>query len=156
MSNFSTGAEATFSLAAAAPATFNDTGYAALTFTQVGKLENIGDIPTRVYELVRLQLLESRVTAKQKGSYDLGSQTIRFAIDPDDAGQALVRTAVNSDDSYSIKMNHPELGTIYARALIMGAPATWGSTNDPSMVSLTLEYTPATDTDDGIVAVPVT
>lgn len=153
MDDFATGAGATFGLSASAPATYNQAGYEALTFTTVGKVTNFGNIPSRVYEVVRQQYLASRGTAKAKGAYDLGSQQITVTIDPDDAGQALVATATNAETPYSVKMDHPLLGTIYARAIVLGGQKSWGDNNTPATQQITLEYTMATATNDGIVTV---
>lgn len=151
---FTTSAGTTIGLSAAAPATWDAAGYGALTYTTIGEVDDLGEIPDRIYELVTLQPIASRALKKAKGGYQLGSQTVTFAIDPADAGQTLLNTAVNSDNAYSIKIAHPSLGTIYARALVMGGPKTYGDVNSASKRSVTLEYTGATNTVDGVVLVP--
>lgn len=150
---FSTSAGTTIAFSASAPATYNQAGYEALSFTNIGKVTDLGEIPSRVYELVTLFFVASRGKAKKKGGYDLGSQTIVFAIDPDDAGQDLVDDASESDDAYSVRLLHPELGTIYARAIVMGGPKTYGDVNTASTRSVTIEYTIVDDSEDGVVAV---
>ncbi|NML88758.1 hypothetical protein HHL26_06715 [Sphingobium sp. TB-6] len=154
MDGFATSAGATVGLAAAAPATYNEAGYEALTFTNIGKVTDLGEIPSRVYELVTVYYVASRGQAKAKGGYNLGSQTIVFTIDGDDAGQTLVDAASESDSAYSVKLSHPQHGEIYARALIMGGPKTYGDVNTASTRSITIEYTIVSDTEDGVVAVP--
>lgn len=151
--DFATGAGATIGLSAAAPATYNEAGYEALTFTNVGKVTNFGDVPSRIYQEVTQQYLASAGTDVAKGAYDLGSQTITVAIDPDDAGQELLDTATNSTGAYSIKLDHPVLGTIYARALVMGGPKTYGDNNTAATRQVTLRYKMATTSNDGIVTV---
>jgi hypothetical protein len=59
MTDFTTGAGATFSLSATAPGTYNQAGYEALTFTEVGKVTDFGQIPSRVYQVVSLQYIAS-------------------------------------------------------------------------------------------------
>ncbi|EPR09871.1 hypothetical protein M527_07015 [Sphingobium indicum IP26] len=154
MDGFATSAGTTIALSAAAPATYNEAGYEALTWTTIGKVTDLGEIPSRVYELVTLYFVASRGMAKAKGGYQLGSQTIVYAIDPDDTGQALVDTATDSDSAYSVKINHPQFGAIYARALVMGGPKTYSDVNTASTRSVTIEYTIVSDTEDGVVAVP--
>lgn len=152
---FATGAGASFGLVLAAPATYNKAGYEALTFTEAGEVTNLGDIPARVYALVTHQPLKSRGEKKRKGGYSLGNQTIVMAIDPNDAGQAVLDTATNSDAEYSIRLNHPTLGAIYARALVMGGPKTYGDVNTVATRSVTIEYSVVdTEANDGVVAVP--
>lgn len=149
----STSAGTTLGLSAAAPATYNAAGYEALTFTTVGEVSDLGEIPSRVYELVNWNAIAERGTRKSKGGYNLGSQTITVGIDPDDAGQTLLDTATNSDTVYSVKIAHPQLGTIYARALVMGGPKSYGDVNSVATRQITLEYTIVDQTTDGVVFV---
>ncbi len=148
-----TSAGTTLSLSAAQPATYNQAGYEALSFTLAGKVTDLGDIPSRIYQLVTQQLIASRGMEKGKGGYDLGSQTIVISIDPDDAGQAMIDAATISDSPYSVKIDHPLIGTIYAQALVMGGPKSYGDVNSPVTRSITLEYTIVDDTTDGVVTV---
>lgn len=155
MDDFYTGAGATFSLSADAPATYNQAGYEACDFTEAGWLTNMGDRPSKQWTLVTLTLLKAAGQKKAKGSYNLGNQTITLAINPDDAGQLLIDAATDSRDTYSIKLDHPGLGTVYARALVMGGPITWGDQDTPATRQVTIEYTIVDDDEDGIVVVPV-
>lgn len=150
---FSTSAGTTIGLSASQPATYNEAGYEALTFTTIGSVTDLGEIPSRVYEIVTLYYVASRGMSKAKGGYQLGSQTITYAIDPDDTGQALVDTASEADGAYSVKISHPVLGDIYAQALVMGGPKTYGDVNTASTRAVTLEYSIVSDTEDGVVAV---
>lgn len=150
---FSTSAGTTIGLSASQPATYNEAGYEALTFTTIGSVTDLGEIPSRVYELVSLYYVASRGMSKAKGGYQLGSQTIVYAIDDSDTGQALVDTATESDSAYSVKISHPVLGDIYAQALVMGGPKTYADVNTASTRSVTLEYSIVSDSEDGVVAV---
>jgi hypothetical protein len=154
MPAFSTAAGTTIALSASQPATYNEAGYEALTFTPLGKVTDLGEIPSRVYELVELYFIASRGKAKSKGGYDLGSQTVVYAVDGEDAGQIMVDAASESDNAYSVKISHPVEGDIYAQALVMGGPISYGDVNTASTRSITLEYTIVDDTEDGVVAVP--
>lgn len=153
MVDFTTGAGATLGLSAAAPATYTQAGYEALTFTNVGKVSNFGDVPSRIYQEVTVQYLQAAGTDVAKGGYDLGSQQITIVLDAADAGQAMIATATNSTLAYSIKLSHPVLGTIYARALVMGGPKTYGDNNTAATQQVTLRYKIASLTNDGIVTV---
>jgi len=153
MPDFVTGAGTTFSLAAAQPATYTGPGYVALTWVPVGKLTNIGDVPDRVYEIVSLNYVASAGTDKAKGNFALGSQTLTMAIDTADTGQILLNTATNSTARYSIKIAHASLGTIYAQALVMGGPKTYGDGNTAATRQVTIEYTIVSATETGLVVV---
>lgn len=153
MTDFTTGAGATIGLTSSAPGSYNQAGYEALSFTNVGKVTNFGQVPSRVYEIVKLMYLASAGTDKAKGGYDLGNQQITVALDPDDAGQAMLGTATNSTATYSVKLDHPVLGTIYARALVMGGPKEYGDNNTPATQQITIEYKMASVDEDGVVVV---
>ena len=152
----STSAGTVLGISAAAPATFDAAGYSALTYTTVGEVSDLGEIPSRVYELVNWTPIAERATRKAKGGYNLGSQTITIGIDPADTGQTLLDTATNSDTVHSVKISHPKLGTIYARALVMGGPKSYGDVNTIATRQVTLEYTSANSTTDGVVFVAPT
>lgn len=150
---FSTSAGTTIGLSSSQPATYDQSGYEALTFTTIGSVTDLGEIPSRVYELVSLYYVASRGMSKAKGGYQLGSQTIVYALDADDTGQALVDTATDADAAYSVKISHPVLGDIYAQALVMGGPKSYSDVNSASTRSVTLEYSIVSDSEDGVVAV---
>lgn len=152
--SFATSAGTTIAISASAPANYNKAGYEALVFTPIGEVTDLGDIPDRIYDLVTHQPLATRGVQKGKGGYNLGSQTIVYAIDPADQGQIAVDAAVNSDSAYSVKIAHPSLGTIYARALIMGGPKNYGTVSSVASKSVTLEYSAPSASVDGIVIVP--
>lgn len=149
-----TSAGTTLGLSAAAPATYNQAGYEALTFTTIAEVDDLGEIPSRIYELVTWQPVAERGMRKAKGGYQIGSQTITFGIDPDDAGQTLIDAATASDTAYSVKIAHPQFGEIYARALVMGGPKNYGDVNSIATRQVTLEYTIVDQSTDGIVVVP--
>lgn len=93
------------------PATYDITGFAALTFNEIGEVTNIGEI-MRQYQLVRHNPLKTRKTVKKKGSYDDGSLPIQFGQDIADQGQIDMETARDSDDDSSFKLTLQD-GTIF-------------------------------------------
>lgn len=153
---FSTGAGATIGLAVGKPATFDQAGYEAKSFTTMGKVTSLGDIPKRVYQIITQQYLAARGEAKAKGGFSLGNQTITATIDDDDAGQIMLDAAIASDDTYSMKLDHPELGTIYACVLVNGAPGNWGDINTAATQQFVIEYMMGSvaSNEDGIIKVP--
>ncbi|WP_103728928.1 hypothetical protein [Novosphingobium sp. HII-3] len=149
-----TSAGTKFSVSAAAPAAYTQAGYEALAFTEVGEVSDLGDLPERVYEVVSWRNIANRGETKAKGGYTLGSQTITVGIDPDDAGQDLLDTLSRSDDPASIAFEHPSLGTIYGRALVMGGARSYGDVNTIATRQVTLEWTIVSQDNDGIVHAP--
>lgn len=81
-----------FAVSAAAPATHDDTGFAALTWTDV---EKGGDIPQfgASHETVTFTPLKTGVTDKFHGAINYGSFSYEMAYDPADAGQTILREA---------------------------------------------------------------
>lgn len=150
---FTTTAGTTFGLSSSAPATYNQAGYEALSFTTVGEVTDLGEFPYRVYDIITHRPLATSGEQKSKGNFSLGSQTVTFAMDPSDTGQAMVDTAIESTSAYSIKISHSTLGEIYARALINSAPRSFGGDNNIITRTVTLEYTMASASDDGVVFV---
>ncbi|MGH6746592.1 hypothetical protein [Novosphingobium sp.] len=139
-----------------APATYDSAGYTTLkaTATQVGEVSDLGDTPSRVYDIVSWRNISNRGESKAKGGYTLGTQTLTVGIDPDDAGQDLVDTATDDDDPYTVIITHPRLGDICARALVMGGPKNYGDTNTVATRQITLEYTIVSEDEDGLVYIP--
>lgn len=148
-----TSAGTTLGISASAPATYDAQGYGNLSFITIGEVSDLGEIPSRIYELVTWQPIAERGMRKAKGGYQIGSQTITVGIDAADAGQILLDTATNSDTIYSVEIAHPQLGTIYARALVMGGAKSYGDVNSIATRQVTLEYTIVDQTTDGIVVV---
>lgn len=88
---------------ATAPATYNQAGFSALTWTEVGEIVNLGDFG-RKYNVVNHINLGSRKTTKLKGSYNEGNLNLQLARAPGDAGQAKLITARDVDTAYSFKV----------------------------------------------------
>lgn len=148
-----TSAGTSLAISAAVPASYTKAGYEALTFTAIGEVSDLGDIPSRVYDIVSWRNIANRGDSKAKGGYTLGTQTITVGIDSKDAGQALVDAATKSDATYSIRISNPNLGDIYGRALVMGGTRNYGDANTIATRQITLEYTIVSQTEDGVVIV---
>jgi hypothetical protein len=91
-----TSAGSTIALSAAQPATYNEAGYSALSFTDIGEVSDLGEFG-RVYNIVKYNTVATRATTKRKGSYDEGTMNLKVGLDNDDAGQNLANTAAASD-----------------------------------------------------------
>lgn len=123
------------------PATYNKAGFEALTWTEVGE---VTEIPAfgKVYNIVTFNPLGDRQTIKRKGSYDNGELDIPYAYDVnDDAGQLLMTAAVDSDASYSFKVDikeDPTLKSVYFTAQVTSQPITVGGVDSIVMMNSTL------------------
>ncbi len=138
----------TLGISASLPATFDATGFGAVTYTLIGEIVSIdGDIG-RVYNLVTHNPLASRATVKKKGSYNSGSVTIQLAIDNADAGQILAQSALLSDDNHSFALTLQNGDIIYFEAMVMSFPTNAGGVDAITSGTITLEITAQDDGDD--------
>lgn len=90
------------------PATFDATGYAALSYTQIGSIENLGAFGDEASEVTFDDLADGR-TKKLKGQRNAGTMQLVLGLDDDDTGQGLLDTA-EADDSvanYHFKVEFP-------------------------------------------------
>lgn len=128
------GAGTCLSVSAAAPATHDATGFAALTWTQVGELESIGEFVIN-HATVTFTNLCTGKTSVSKGAEEAITVPIGVALDRDDAGQALMTTARASLTAvYSFKVAESNGDIVYFRAHVMSERITGGSgVNDTKM-----------------------
>ena len=136
-------------ISASAPATYNSTGFAALTWTEIGEVSEMGEFG-RQYNLVTFNTLGDRRTVKRKGSYNDGTIACQMARVPDDAGQTILTTAVNSDNSYSIKIKLQDGTVFYTTAQVMSYTTNIGNVDQITSATVNLEI----DNDILEVAVP--
>lgn len=81
-------------VSAADPATFNAAGYEALTWTNVGGFDNIGEIGDG-YEMQNFDsITDGRL--KYRGILDAGEIEANMADDPADAGQVILKAAFDA------------------------------------------------------------
>ena len=125
-------------ISASAPATYNSTGFAALTWTEIGEVSDMGEFG-RQYNLVTFNTLGDRRTVKRKGSYNDGTIACQMARVPDDAGQTILTTAVNSDNSYSIKIKLQDGTVFYTSAQVMSYTTNIGNVDQITSATVNLE-----------------
>lgn len=148
----STAAGTTLGISVAAPATFNAAGYEALTFVTIGEITDAGS-HGRVYQVPTANVLAERSTRKVKGTYDEGTKSLQLLIDHEDAGQEMLREALDSDDVYTFAVGYPDGSFDYFQALVTSFQ-TQASSPD-SFISGTVDLALTTDGDGGgILFVP--
>lgn len=137
-----TSAGATIGITAAKPASFDNTGYSALTFTLIGEVTNLGEFG-REYEKVEHKPLAVRGTVKKKGGYDDGALALTIGCDEKDAGQILLETASGSDADYYFKITRQDGTVHYVPAQVMSFKRNIGERGSITSVSTSLEITSA-------------
>jgi len=127
------------SVSAASPATHDATGFAALTYTQLGELETLGEINI-THATVTFANLCSGKTSVVKGSEEAVTFDISVAMDRLDAGQAIMATARKSlTAKVSLKIVDNAGDTVYVEAYVMSERIAGGAgVNDVRMGNYTI------------------
>ena len=135
-----TTAGSTLKVCASAPATYNSAGYAALTWTAVGEVTDLGEFG-REYALVTHNPINTRITQKFKGSYNEGKMSLKIGLDTDDAGQILMKAASTSDSPYFFEVATQNGDKYYFPAMVMSWKVGVGSVDSITAASCDLELT---------------
>lgn len=132
-----TSAGAAISMTATAPATNDQAGYDALTFTDIGEVTDIPEFGREYNEVTHVPLA-TRATVKRKGSFNDGTYTITGGRDVDDAGQTLVASALTSDDDHYIKVETQQGEIFYMAAQVMSYKTNIGNADQIVQFSATI------------------
>lgn len=146
-----TSAGTTLGVSASSPATFNEAGYEALTFTPVGEITDLGEFG-REYALVTHNPLGSRGTVKFKGSFNEGQISLQLGLDTEDAGQVLLKAAAKSDNNYSFAVETQAGDFYYFQAQVMSFKVGVGAVDSITTATVMLEIT-TTSAGIGVVEV---
>lgn len=128
MSGIRTSAGSSLAVTSTKPATYTEAGFKAIDaqFTKVAEITDLGEFG-RQYNLVTHNPLDTRRTGKRKGSYNDGSITVPLARDTADQGQAVMKAALLSDESYSYRITLQDGAKFYFSAQCMSFTNTVGS-----------------------------
>lgn len=144
-----TSAGTTLKISAGVPATFNTAGYAALTYTAIGEITDLGEFG-REYSLVTHNPVGNRSTQKFKGSFNEGTMTLQLGLDTDDAGQILAKAAVASDNNYAFEVVTQNGDKYYFQAQVMSFKLGVGDVNKITSATIMVEIT-TSNTGVGVV-----
>lgn len=132
-------------VSAAAPATEDAAGYAALTYTTIGGITGVGAFGAAA-AMVESNPLATGITEKYKGFVNYGSITVDSDYDPADAGQAILETAVEdigtggaAYDRHSFKVTYQTGDVRYFQGKVFSVPENPGSTNTMVTRSIQVE-----------------
>jgi hypothetical protein len=139
----------TIGISAAAPATYDVAGYVALTFTNIGNIEDGGE-HGRTYAEVTFNPIDTRGTEKYKGIFNEGNKTLSLAYASDDAGMAILKTALASDADFSFEVAYPDGDIDYFQAKVMSLSKATGTVDTMRMATVELAIT-TNDAGVGIV-----
>lgn len=133
-----TSAGTTISVSSSQPATYDQDGFEALSYTEIGEVVDMGEFG-RTYNVVTHNPIGDRRTVKRKGSFNDGTLALQMARVTSDAGQTLLIDGLASDDSYSFKVVLQDLTAMYFTAQIVSYPITIGGVDSITSTTVNLE-----------------
>lgn len=114
----------------AAPATYDAAGFAAVTFTAIGDVTDLGSFGNKFNKVTHMPLAD-RGVVKRKGSYDPGTIQLKMAkARTSDAGQTALVAAAASDNSYSFKVVLQNGKIFYFTGQVMGVVVNVGGVDN--------------------------
>jgi hypothetical protein len=125
------------SISAGVPATYNQAGFAALTYTEIGEITSVPGSGGRTYEDVSYNVVSRRATEHRKGTFDEAEQTMEVVVVREDAGQILAEEALDSDDYYAFKIEYSDGEISYYQAMMTGFEGAGGDANTMRMATMT-------------------
>ncbi len=123
---------------AALPATLNETGFAALTFTPSAEVTNIGDIGPENQVNTYDTVCDGKVN-KRMGATNFGQQELELAFDIDNAAQIILKSAVNSKVAIAVEENLSSGDTMYYVAYVASFKTKVGGSSDYLRAGVSLE-----------------
>lgn len=119
-----TAAGSTLAITVATPATQDASGFAALTFTEIGQVEKIGAFGAS-FAKVEFQPLKGP-KQKYKGSVDYGALQPTIALDSADAGQGILQASADDETQklYGFRVTFPDGSKRYFMGRTFGMPET--------------------------------
>jgi hypothetical protein len=135
----SSAAGSTLAISVGVPATQDGTGYAALSYTDIGNLEKIGTVGAS-YAKTEFQPFQG-AKQKYKASADYGSLAPTLAHDEADAGQSILRTAADDETNrlYAFALTYPTGAKRYFQARVFGYPETIDGADTVLLATPTIE-----------------
>lgn len=113
----------------AAPATHDASGFAALSWTEINDVTDLGQGLAPVSNPVEYSPLSKREVQVRKGSFNSGSQSIVMGKNDADAGQGLLTQAGAGtyDAPASFKLIYQDGSIDYYQALVLGVAKNIGT-----------------------------
>lgn len=134
------------------PAAFDAAGYAALSgWGEIGEITD-GGTHGKTFAEVTHSPIGTRMIQKFKGSINIGTKTLNLGIDDDDAGQIVLKAALDSDADYSFKVEYQDGAIDYFQAKVMSFDKAATSVDSIRSATVNLGLT-GTKTGVGIIEV---
>ena len=117
------------SISSALPATYDELGFDALTYTVVGEVTTAPSSGGKTFEDVSYTTLSDRATKHLKGTSDQAEQTLEVTVERTDAGQLIVVASLDSDNEYALKVEYNNGEIDYSQVLTIGFEGAGGDSN---------------------------
>ena len=133
-------AGATLAVSSTLPSTFDEAGFAAtaMVYTPIGEVEDYGDHGlTRA--VTKFIPVDTAVVVKRPGSKDYGTMSLKIGNVPSDAGQALLRAAVETNNPLAFKLTYPSGEVHYISALVTSFVHVDGTVDNIQRVTCVLD-----------------
>ena len=138
----------TIAVTASAPATEDEAGYEALTYTNIGEVVNIGEIGPSA-AVVNHDALDKGYTQKFKGQINYGAMPLQLDRDISDAGQVILKAGADGANKYTVhtwRVTHPAGLVQYFRGMVFSYTTNIGGANTVVGANATVELnTPVLD-----------
>jgi hypothetical protein len=106
------------SASAAAPATYDAAGYAALSWTEVGEATEIPEYGAE-HSTNTHTPLKTGIVNKYHGELNYGSISVPMAYDEVDAGQIILKAAIASKNEISFRETRSDGSIVYSSGKVM-------------------------------------
>lgn len=130
------------SVADASPATYDSTGFAALSWSACGELAELPSFGAEA-ALATHTPLATGIVAKRRGSLNYGSVALTMALSEDDLGQGVLQAAAEAgagaDAQVSVKVELVSGEIQYFTAQVMSYRTNVGNADAITMAEVTLE-----------------
>lgn len=130
----------TIGISASAPATYDAAGYAAVSYTVIGEVTDIGELGI-VSDLITHQPIADGVKYKFKGGKDYGGIALKMAKAPSDAGQVLLTAAAAASGDYTFHITTPDNRDYYFTGKAMSLKSMIGAVNQIVQLSADVQIT---------------
>lgn len=141
MSNAYTSLGTALAVSTAAPATYDEAGYEALTYTNVGEITSVGEFGATA-AVVTHDPLALGYTVKRKGQINYGTLTLQMARDVSDAGQIVLKAGADGASKYVVhtwRVTHQSGLVQYFTGMVFGYTTNVGGSNQIVGASTTIE-----------------
>jgi len=123
------------------PTTYDETGFGALAWTEVGEVENIGEFggDATITEFIPLS---SGIVKKRKGSINYGTASLAIGRLGGDTGQGILKDGFDGSNRYqvhSFKMVNSDGATAYFTGVVASFTTTVNDANTVMMVNCNVE-----------------